>query len=138
MNIYVGPSQLHDRGILAKKTFYPGQVIEVCPVLVIPKEQSNHIDSTVLYDYYYSWENEDTAICLGLGSLYNHSYNPNAEYTKNTEDRSITIICRRQIRQGEEVTLNYNGDAESQNRVWFDQGDDTNIVEVEEGTPRSR
>jgi len=138
MNIYVGPSQIHDRGILAKKTFYPGEVIEICPVLVIPKEEVANIDGTMLYDYYFTWDEGAAGICLGLGSLYNHSYKPNAEYTKKFEDRTICIVCLKQIRQGEEITVNYNGDSKSQNRVWFDKEENGNTVEVEEGAVRSR
>lgn len=138
MNIYVGPSQIHDRGILAKKTFYPGEIIEVCSVIVIPKEQIKSIDDTVLYDYYFFWDHDTAAICLGLGSLYNHSYKPNAEYIKKFEDRTISIVCLKQIRQGEEITVNYNGDAKSQNRVWFDKEENGTTVEVEEGAVRTR
>lgn len=131
MNIYVGPSQLHDRGILAKKTFYPGETIEICPVLVLPREQVKSIEDTLLYDYYFTWANEAIGICLGLGSLYNHSYNPNAEYTKKFDDQSIVFVCTKQIRQGEEITVNYNGDAKSQSRVWFDKEENGNLEEGE-------
>ncbi len=36
--------------------------------------------SPVLAKYFYMWNKKEMAISLGFGSLYNHSYTPNADY----------------------------------------------------------
>ena len=48
------------------------------------------------------------ALALGYGSLYNHSYNPNARY--DDVGRQIKeYSALRDIQRGEEITINYNG-----------------------------
>ena len=59
---------------------------------------------------------ESTALALGYGSLYNHSYAPNAE-TLETPDELI-ITAQRMIGEGDEIFINYMGTA--QEGVWFD------------------
>ena len=59
------------------------------------------------------------AIALGFGSLYNHSYTPNACY-EDVSGHMKNYIAIRDIQAGEEVTINYNGDANSTEPVWFD------------------
>ena len=75
----------------------------------------------MLYDYSYSWgENfEHAAICLGFGSLYNHSYRPNMVYRRLLESREIEFTALRDIAGGEELTVNYNGDPENGQPLWF-------------------
>lgn len=61
----------------------------------------------------------DGAIGLGYTSLYNHSYRPNAMYRKRYSRRAIEIVARRIIQEGEEITINYNGNPRSQKPIWF-------------------
>ena len=63
---------------------------------------------------------EDKALALGYGSLYNHSYTPNARYFTNIENQSIDFYARKDIREGEEIMVNYNGDPEDQSPLWFE------------------
>ncbi|MCK4669972.1 MAG: SET domain-containing protein-lysine N-methyltransferase [Nanoarchaeota archaeon] len=123
MNISVKSSRGKGRGVFAEKTFNIDDVIENCPVIVLPKEELRHIDKTVLYDYYYGWGRrpmQKGAIALGFGSLYNNSYHPNAIYKRDARKRCIIIICIRKIIKGEEITINYNGDPKDQTPVWFE------------------
>ncbi|TMD94821.1 MAG: hypothetical protein E6I76_11755 [Chloroflexi bacterium] len=80
---YVAPSTLHGRGVFAAVPIAAGEVIEVCPVLRFPAAQREHIDATLIDEYYFDWDG-DGAIALGLGSLYNHADEPIAEYIKDT------------------------------------------------------
>ena len=79
------------------------------------------IDRTYLYNYYFSWQKRQSAFALGYGSLYNHSYSPNAQYTKNFSHDTITFTSIRSIKKGEEITVNYNGNPHSKNVVWFEK-----------------
>ena len=47
------------------------------------------------------------ALALGYGSLYNHSYQPNARYDDQPAG-AMTFTALRDIRAGEEITINYN------------------------------
>lgn len=96
------------RGVVVQKEVKQGEVIERCPVIVVPKEQVDLIDQTELYNYYYSWGLEgDAAIALGHGSLYNHSENPNVEPVRDFDKKEIIMRAKRQIKKGEELTIHY-------------------------------
>jgi SET domain-containing protein len=43
---------------------------------------------------------------LGYGSLYNHSDEPNAEYTHEADD-AYSFMAVRDIAAGEEITISY-------------------------------
>ena len=59
------------------------------------------------------------ALALGFGSLYNHSYRPNARYDDvGRQAKAFTAL--RDIAAGEEVTVNYNGEPGLRRRVWFE------------------
>ncbi|HMF56032.1 MAG TPA: SET domain-containing protein [Pyrinomonadaceae bacterium] len=110
------------RGVFACTGFTRGEVIEVSPVIVIPAEQWHHIEPTVLALYIFNFgpQGEHAAIALGFGSLYNHSFSPNAEYVKSWEERLIRFIALRDIEAGEEITVNYNGSPGDRTPIWFD------------------
>lgn len=59
--LIVGNTKLKGRGVFAQKRFLKGEVIERAPVVVIPTEQVELIDQTVLANYYYDWEDKAAA-----------------------------------------------------------------------------
>src|SRR5436305_8428810 len=111
------------RGVFAASRFACGEIIETAPIILIPAEQWPHIEPTVLALYIYNFgptaEQEHAAIALGYGSLYNHSYQPNAKYIKDWDRQLIHFVAVRDIAEGEEITLNYNGLPEDQKPIWF-------------------
>lgn len=107
------------RGVFAQRAFAKGEVIERCPVIVIPREQQALVDQTVLYNYTYAW-GSDEAIALGFGSLYNHSYSPNAVYRREMDNLVMEYLALRDIAKGDEITVNYNGSPEDRGAVWFE------------------
>lgn len=110
------------RGLFAKKRYAKDEVIERAPVIVIPAGEEKLIEETVLYNYTYAWgeSSQDSAICLGYGSLCNHSYRPNAFYVRNYETMTMNFIALREIEEGEEITVNYNGDPSDTSPLWFE------------------
>ena len=98
------------RGVVAQRPFAAGETIERPPVLVIPASETPLIRDTRLAHYYFEWgENcKQAAIALGYGSLYNHSYTPNARYEFREDDDCLEFIALREILPGEEITINYN------------------------------
>lgn len=120
--IYVAYSERHGRGVFAATDLSAGSVIEVCPVLLFPNTQLEHMRKTMLDDYYFDWgnDNEWFAIALGYGSLYNHDYHPNAEYGMDFEAHTIDFYALNDIKAGTEILINYNGAPDDQTPVWFD------------------
>ena len=58
------------------------------------------------------------AIALGFGSIYNHSYEPNATYKKKSESKVIDFVAIKGIKKDEEITVNYNyGNPEDKTRL---------------------
>ncbi len=117
--IYYKETDDRGRGVFTARSINAGDVIEICPIVVIPKAQIEILDQTVLYDYYFLWENNNAAIALGYGSLYNHSYSPNAEYIMDFVDSSLIIQAIKDINAHEEITFNYNGDPVDDEELWF-------------------
>ncbi|HEX2275134.1 MAG TPA: SET domain-containing protein [Acidimicrobiales bacterium] len=109
------------RGIVAGRRFSEGELIERIPVIVIPSDEWELVGTSVLSDFCFSWgvDNEETAIALGHGSLFNHSYDPNAFAELRLRQRLIEFTALRDIDEGEEITINYNGDPDSTEEVGF-------------------
>ena len=122
-SLYIKQSSGKGRGIFTRELIEAGTLIEIAPVIVLPVKDSSLIDQTFLYNYYFLWgdEQKNFAICLGYGSLYNHSYTPNCIYETYYEDEVIHFIAIRDIPADEELTINYNHDPDSKKPVWFDQ-----------------
>src|SRR5437870_6251835 len=69
------------RGVFARRPIAAGAVIEHVPVLVVPVVHlvGGHY-SPVLAKFFYFRDRASVSLALGYGSLYNHSYAPNARY----------------------------------------------------------
>jgi SET domain-containing protein len=112
--IEVKQIQKKGRGVFARTRIRKGTVIERVPVIVVPvHEVFGH-----LADYGFKWGRDMVAIALGYGSLYNHSYQPNARFDYDGRLR-LVFAAIRDIQRGEEITLNYNGRPRSRSRVGF-------------------
>ena len=121
-SIFVAPSPLHGLGVFTGATIPANSIIEICPILYIPKEDIPSLQNTIINDYYFEWDEnlEAGALALGYGSIYNHSFKPNACYDVDMEERTIYIKAHRDIEPGEEIMINYNGDPNDQSPLWFD------------------
>ena len=121
-SLYVSESERRGRGVFAKNRIAEGTVIEVCPVIVIPREEVEDLMRTALHEYRFLWggTGDDSAIALGYGSLYNHSNTPNALYVKKYQDCVIEFVALADIAQDEEITVSYNGGIGDRTPVWFE------------------
>ena len=119
--LYITNTENKGRGVFTSVDIYEGDVIEVCNIIKIPKRELPIIHKSVLHDYYFLWGNdlEDCAIALGYGSLYNHEIHPNANFILDIENETIDIEAIKDIKAGEEITLNYHGEAGNEDEVWF-------------------
>ncbi|QDU62233.1 SET domain protein [Planctomycetes bacterium Pan216] len=108
------------RGVVARRTIPKGVIFERCPVLVLPNDEifPENGESKLSY-YVFEWGKDTVALALGYGSLYNHSYSPNARYDDAGVQTKI-FSALREIQAGEEITINYNGEPSKQIPVGFD------------------
>jgi uncharacterized protein len=112
------------RGVFARRAIERGEVIESVPVLVMTSDEyAKGLSNTPLKDYCFAWGVDQVVLALGYGSLYNHSYKPNARY-EDVGTTTKAFVALRAIAKGEEITVNYNGKPRSRAKVWFD------VVEV--------
>lgn len=126
--IYIDNSIINNagRGIFAKKDIKKDEIIEKCPVVIISENEVPHLRKTKLVNYYFMWgvspekENHKAAICLGFGSIYNHAYSPNATYIKRIDQDLIEFIAIKDIKENEEITVNYNyGNPDDKTTLWI-------------------
>lgn len=123
-SLYIMESEGRGRGVFTSEEIEVDCVIELCPLIIIPKKEVTLIHKTVLHDYYYVIPNDSGDVCfpLGYGLIYNHSPNPNAEIFINLETNYFEVHCIRKIEIGEEIFVNYQ-DTDSENkkpRLWFE------------------
>ncbi len=121
MNNLIKKSPIHGRGIFALQKIEKGDLIEECEVIVFSKEEIEFVNKTNIYNYYFEFEDGSGGVALGNGSLYNHSYNPNACYVKDSTLRKVIFTALETIMPGDEILVNYNCDPTSQEKVWFDK-----------------
>ncbi|MEK7063305.1 MAG: SET domain-containing protein [Patescibacteria group bacterium] len=110
------------RGVFATITIAEGELIESCPVIELTSRWDRRLlKLTELRNYYFLWGEPQTqvAVALGYGSLYNHSYSPNAKYKKLDEEKCINFYAIRDIAPGDEILVNYNGTPTDKTPLWI-------------------
>lgn len=108
------------RGVFARKGISCGTVIERVPVVTFDvQEIFNPVRRSKLAEYVYKWGDGVVAIALGYGSLYNHSYDPNAAFHSEGPFTQVFKAIR-DIEAGEEITVNYTGNVRENSRLSFD------------------
>ena len=142
LKVYLSKSKIPKagRGVFAVTGIKQGEIIERCPIIETPVKDYSHLRKTELKSYYFLWnrvkakgdqnlwskkskvkiKDKKAAIALGYGSLYNHSYQPNATYKKKFKEKVIDFIAICPIKKGEEITVNYNlGDPTNTSSLWI-------------------
>ena len=94
-------------------------MIEHVPVLLVPLRQVSGSGAPALARFCFLRGRSTGAIALGYGSLYNHSYAPNARYEEGPA-ATMLFLALRPIEAGEEITVNYNGDPHDDSPVGFE------------------
>lgn len=120
--LFVGHTNTMGKGVFTQKHIIANKVIEVSPVVVMSKDDREHLDKTLLHDYIFEWGEQKDKCCMALGliPIYNHSYKSNCEYFMDYEADTIMVKTVRAIAKGEELLINYNGDWNDETVVWFD------------------
>jgi uncharacterized protein len=120
-SLYIATSSLGGRGVFSTADIPKDDIIEICPVIVMQTGEMELLDKTTLYDYYFLWGDEvvQCALALGYGSLYNHFAPSCADYVMDFDAHTIDIFAVRDIKAGEEITINYNGNTTDTTPPWF-------------------
>ena len=110
------------RGVFTSEKLEKDIVIEISPVIVMTADERKIIDQTTLHDYIFEWGPQRKQCCMALGyvSVYNHSYKSNCEYVMDFDEGTITISTVRNINEGEELFINYNGNWNDGKKIWFE------------------
>jgi SET domain-containing protein len=115
-HLEVAPSRLGGRGVFARRRFEPDELIEACPVVLVPSEEATAVCTTVLGHYVYEWD-DGVAVALGFGSLYNHAAVPNARYERDADPDILRVVASQPIDAGDEVLIDYTGGGAQE--LWF-------------------
>ncbi|MDR6784955.1 SET domain-containing protein [Pedobacter africanus] len=109
------------RGVFCYTSISEGEIIEVCPVIIIAAEEFADLGNTALMDYsfYFDKEANSLSLTMGFGSMYNHKQYPNAEYVLNREERLMVFTAYENIKAHTEICINYGGDYGIDYQKWF-------------------
>lgn len=118
--LYVAASGIDGIGVFAARPFASGELVECCPVIVCPPPDETLIEQTQLRGLYFTWKDDAVGLALGYGSLYNHSWEPNAEYELDHRRKLARFHAVRDIAADDEVTINYTGHPDGRGDLWFD------------------
>jgi hypothetical protein len=114
------------RGVFALQDFRAGDVIEVCPVVIFetPSEALPEVLDRLVFDWAVLANKPGTdALALGFGSLYNDDNPANMRYEAIPTEAVLRFIAVRDIKDNEELTINYSargGGATWHDDNWFD------------------
>jgi SET domain-containing protein len=112
-----------NRGVFATRDIAKGELIHEAPVIPYLNEDHEFIEKTILADYVYQYGANHTALLLGYGSLFNHSYTPNATYEINFDHHTFDFYAYTDIKAGDEILINYNGEVDCDDPLWFNETD---------------
>ena len=116
---YVADSPRGGRGVFAAEAIGAGEVVEVCPVLLVPADDLDALNTTALRDHWYGWGDDgDAAVAMGHGSFYNHDDDHSCSYEVHDVLDALVIRTLRAVASDEELTIDYTGGGV--NELWFE------------------
>ena len=120
--LYIAESEGRGRGVFTARELTQGDIIEFCPMVIIPEKDRINIHNSFLHDYYFLSPEPDPQFCLvlGYGSIYNHGKVPNAEIVFDLPNRTLEIHCTHNIGSGDEILIDYTGGLKDAPELWFD------------------
>jgi SET domain-containing protein len=107
--IKVKNSPVHGLGVFAEKNIHIGQVVEECMALTLNCECASEAD---LYTFDIDGK---SALLTGSGCIFNHSENPNTDYSY--KDNYFIFTAIRFIRKGEELFITYGEEYFSSRKI---------------------
>jgi SET domain-containing protein len=118
--LYTAQTETRGWGVFTDTDLAAGLIIEVSPVIVLSAEEKELLDRTTLYNYIFHWDQGQCCMAMGLVPVYNHACPSNCEYVQDYQEGTISIRTMRAIDAGEELFINYMGDYDNAEPVWFE------------------
>lgn len=123
--VYINQSKIPNagRGVFARCNIKKNEIIEKCPVIEVLKHDMANLNESFLvtYFFYFGKNKERLAVALGFGSIYNHTYKPNAKYEIKPTENRIDFVALNDIKKDDEITINYNpGIPKNKSSLWFE------------------
>ena len=118
----VRPSPREGRGLFATAPIRSETLLMEAPLLLIPASERAALQSTIVDDYVYEWDEHGTAaLVLGVSSMCNHDDDPNAFLWLLPDRLTAQLFAVRDIAEGEEITVSYRAEEGSEDApLWFD------------------
>ncbi|KAG0330746.1 hypothetical protein BG000_011536 [Podila horticola] len=101
------------RGVVTSVPIAARTTIDLSPILLFPTEEYTHHGQFTQLDHYtYRWLG-GMALAMGLGSMFNHSKDPNVGFQRDFANKMI-----RDVAAGEELCISYGPN------LWFPDMED--------------
>lgn len=108
------------RGLFATEPIADDELLMSAPLLLVPGDQREGLQRTIVDDYVYEWDADGTAaLVLGVSSMCNHDPEPNAYLWLFTDLLTAELWSIRDIAAGEEVTVSYRAEGDDE-PLWFE------------------
>ena len=119
--LYIKSTKRKGRGVYCDRPILKDEIIEECPLLIIPGNEYDRFETTKLADYFFTFDKSANtqALVLGFGSIYNHKRLANANYWIDMEARTMTIDAAEYIDKHMEICINYGGSPGVEYKEWF-------------------
>lgn len=109
--VFIAKSKIHGYGVFAKEDLFPGDVIEVTPLIdvgfLLDRGHNNLINYVFKYPPKLKGKIEKLVLPLGYGCIYNHSDNPNADWRLSEDKEMFEFFCLSAIKINEEICTFY-------------------------------
>lgn len=95
------------RGVFSLIDLKKGSLVEVSELIILSKKDTKIVLSGLksLAKFLFTYNKEQVAIALGVGSLFNHSNKPNIEYI--FKNKKLYFITNKSVKAGEQLFINY-------------------------------
>lgn len=104
------------RGVYSDCEIKAGEFVCECELLVLSETDTALLSRTDLKYYTYAFTNLQDCLALGVGSLFNHSEDPNIKFElskHNASGRPVLIfIALKDIKPGEQLCIDYRADCD--------------------------
>lgn len=108
-NLTLKKSRKFGRSVFSRKNFKTGSIVEVAPAIFVKSKSIR--ESSIVKDYLFASSNPNLdALTFGYGSMYNHSENPNIEWSVSLKKKNVTYKAIRPIKKGDELFVSYGDD----------------------------
>ena len=119
--LYLRELPAKGRGVFCSHDIAAGDIIEICPVIVVPGKDVDLLYSTALlhYCFYFNQDENTLSLVMGFGSMYNHRQYPNAVFILDREQQQMIFTAREHIPAHTEICINYGGAYGDDYSKWF-------------------